>query len=254
MPRPSQAAKDAAFRNQEVASGVATTSGVAAAGVALIPGVGPFIALGAAGVGAIFGIRAIKLGRIAHDPPRDDYSEPTTLPPSRVDVSVLGDSPTEVAAAGLIDANDQATRAFDAIILALERASGAELAGDDAMLEARAAEVFEFAAQASDALIASSERTGPFRDALAEFRDVSTPPFQPGTTLESLLPEPTLSAWDALGLPRDYLRAGIDRRPTERPVEALSDALGQTAESDYEFAQYLQSAVRDQTLLQPGVS
>ena len=121
MPRPSQAAKDAAFRNQERATALAIASGPAAAGAALIPGAGLFIGLGIATVGAGFGIRALVQGRLAHDPPRDDYTSTTTPPPPRFDLTALGQGPVEVSAAELVRATDKTAGAMEAMILALER-------------------------------------------------------------------------------------------------------------------------------------
>jgi hypothetical protein len=103
------------------------------------------------------------------------------------------------------------------------------------MEEARVAEVFEFARLASDGLLASSELTGPFREALEESHDDA------------------LAALQASGLPRDYLRP-TDELSSDDPVADLSTAIGNAAESDYEFAQYLRSAIADRSLIQPGSS
>lgn len=235
MPRPSQAAKDAAFRNQNRASGVAVAAGPAVGAAALIPGAGPFVALGIAAVGAAFGIRAIIQGRIVHDPPRDDYTVATTMPPPRFDTSVLGQSDLERSAAELIRVNDETTRAFEAMIVALERASGAELANDAAMTDARVAEAVDFALRASEGLQQSSERTGPFRSALDEIRPDA------------------LTALDEVGIPREYLPRA-EPQPSADPIADLSDSLGQSAESDYEFARELDVLARDVTLVQPGES
>ena len=193
---------------------------------------GPFIAAGIAAVGAAFGFRAIKLGKVVRDPPRDDYSTPTPLSDPPIDMTTVGDSPVESAAAALVESVDTCNRALEAMMLALERASGAELAGDAEMLEARVAEVFEFARLTKDSLWASSELAGPFRTALDELRvDILAP-------------------LDEAGVPRGYLRP-TGESISDDPVADLDMAMGLMAESDYEFAQFLEDAVADQSLIRP---
>ena len=80
-----------------------------------------------------------------------------------VDTIVLGPTRVEAAAAELMRVIDETTRAFDAMILALERASGAERASESALAEARSTEAFDFAQQASNGLAASSELVSPLR-------------------------------------------------------------------------------------------
>jgi hypothetical protein len=235
MSRPSQATKDAAFENQNQASVVAIATAPAAGLVALIPVAGPFVVVGILAVGAGYGLRALRQGRIVHDPPRHDFSVPTTLPPPMVAMKVFSDTALDAPASGLVRATDETARAFEAMVLALERASGAEIAGDGAMEEARLGEAFEFAQLASDGLLASSEFAGPFRDALEEFRD------------------PAFAVLEALGLPRDHLRTIVEVA-SDDPVTDLSLAVGRAAESDYGLAEYLRGAIADRSLIQRGTS
>lgn len=235
MPRVSEAAKDAAFNNQNRASAVVIAAGPAGAAAALIPVAGPFVAAGIGLVAAGFGWRALGQGKIVRDPPRDDYDVLTSLPPPVIDTTVRGDTALELAAADLARATDETMRAFEAMTVALERASGAELAGDSDMEAHRTQEVFKFAQLASGGLMASSELVGPFRGALeGSHADI-------------------LGALEAAGLPRDHFRFS-ETLMSDDPVDELSSRLGQAAESDYEFSQFLRSAVAERSLLQPGSS
>jgi hypothetical protein len=251
MPRPSQDAKDAAYRSQNKAAAVAATAGGAAGGAALIPIVGPFIAAGIGAVGAAFGFRAIVQGKVVHDPPRADYFVPTALDPPVFGPGILGDSPVERIGAELVAVNDEAARALAAMVIAVERASGADLAGDT-VAAARVNEAFEFAQIASRGLVTSSELSGPFVRALAEIPgEVASP--QPRRSLASQLPQSTLTALRATGVSDKYLRGPV-RVYKRDPISALTDALNQSAEIDYEFGQYVERAVSDKTLLEPGTS
>lgn len=232
MAVPSQAAKDAAFRNQNQALGVATASAPTIAFSALIPVAGPFIAAGVAAVGAAFGFRAIKLGKVVRDPPREDYSTPTTIAESTIDAAIVGGTPLEYAAADLIDAVDRSGRAFDAMMLALERSSGAELAGDAEVRKARIAEVYEFAQLASESLSVSADLAGPFRGAVDQ------------------LHVEILDRLDESGVPRRYLEP-TDVAIADDPIAGFDLAIGSVAEGDYEFARYLNTAIADGSLIEP---
>jgi hypothetical protein len=252
MPRPSQDAKDAAFRSKNKAAAVAATAGGAAGGAALIPIVGPFIAAGIGAVGAAFGFRAIVQGKVVHDPPRADYFVLTALDPPVFGPGILGDSPVERIGAELVAVNDEAARALAAMVIAVERASGADLAGDTVAASARVNEAFEFAQIASRGLVTSSELSGPFVRALSEIPGEVTSP-QPRRSLASQLPQSTLTTLRAAGVPDKYLRGPV-RVYKRDPISALTDALNQSAEIDYGFGQYVERAVSDKTLLEPGTS
>ena len=103
------------------------------------------------------------------------------------------------------------------------------------MIDARVAEVYDFARIAGDGLRESSERAGSFRAAIdAIGSDVSNGLQASGVRLAYVPPESDASAVD--------------------PISDLSAAVGQIAESDYEFALSLEGLVANQTLLQPGAS
>jgi hypothetical protein len=92
MPRPTKRQKDAAFNQQQTTSAAAIGASTAAVGLALIPVAGIFVAAGVAIVGATLPLRALHLGRLAHDPPRDDYRLPTTVASGALDTAGLGES------------------------------------------------------------------------------------------------------------------------------------------------------------------
>jgi len=233
MSKPTQSAKDKAFQTQNAAQSVVVTAGGGAGFSALIPGAGIFIAAGIGAVAAAAGFYAIKLGKIVHDPPRDDYSLATTIRESTVNTEIVGDTAIEAAAANLIREVDQTTRSLDGMIVAIERSAGAELASDFEMVEARNAEVFEFARMASRSLRGSAELARPFQDALEELHGE------------------ILARVDEAGLPRTYLRP-TEGPTSEDPVADIIAAVGSMAESDYEFGHYLESAVADQSLIEPS--
>ncbi len=233
MSQPTQAAKDKAFRAQNAAQSTAVTAGGGACVSALIPGAGIFIAAGVGAVATVAGLYAIRLGKIVHDPPRDDYSLATTIRESTIDTDIVGGTAIEVTAADLVREVDQTTRLLDGMIVALERSAGAELASDFEMVEARNVEVFEFAQMASQSLRASGEFAKPFQDALEELHGE------------------ILARMDEAGVPRTYLRP-TEGPISEDPVADIIAAMGSMAESDYEFGYYLESAVADRSLIEPS--
>lgn len=189
MPRPTKRQKDAAFNQQQATSAVAIGAGTAAVGLAFIPVAGLFVAAGAVVVGGALSLRALHLGRIAHDPPRDDYGLRTTVEPALLDTAGLGESDAERAAAEFAGVVEEEARILDALVVARERASGAELANDAAMVEARTAEVLDFANQASERFVTSSELADRLSEALNQFSEAPGPPLDLPTTLERALPD-----------------------------------------------------------------
>ena len=101
------------------------------------------------GVAAALSIRGTLLGKVVRDPPRDDFRQQTEPAESRLDLDPLRESPFGEPAIGLIAAVDETNRLLDAMVTALERASGAELANDLDAAEARLGEAYRFAESAS---------------------------------------------------------------------------------------------------------
>jgi hypothetical protein len=252
VPRPSQEAKDAAQRRKKVADKVSDTAVVASV-VGLVPIAGHIVGIGATATGGLSWLCSKLLERIIKDPPRDDYFETTKLPPSRLNLAVLGNFPAEAATAALLAAMDHTNRAFEAMIVALERAGGAGENENEAMARERTEEVLAFALEASESMLASSELIGPFREVLREFEEWEPgPAYEPGTTLKSQLPRETVEMLDALGVPRAYLQTPLEPVQLDRPAKTFSDALAEAAQADYEFAMYLRTAVAEGTFLESG--
>jgi hypothetical protein len=253
MPRPTKRQKDAAFNQQQATSAAAIGAGTAAVGLAFIPVAGPFVAAGAVVVGGALSLRALHLGRLAHDPPRDDYRLPTTVSSSALDTAGLGESDVERAEAEFANVVDEEARIVDALVVALERASGAELANDATMVEARTAEALDFAHQASERFMTSSELAHHLSEALNQFSESPAPPLDLPTTLERALPDEVATQVESRGIPFDYMNTLIEVIP-ERPVAELIHELETLAEADLDYARFLSASLSEEAFLEPGVS
>jgi hypothetical protein len=156
MPRFSQDQKDAARRNETWATNTGHAALALAAVTQVVPvaGIpaGPLLAL----VGAVALWRAKSQDRIAADPPRDDYYAETTLEPAWMSTEHFGDSEIQAAGAAFARVTDDLARLFEAVVVAVERAEGAERAGDFASMQVRTAEALAFAKSAADQLRWSS--------------------------------------------------------------------------------------------------
>jgi hypothetical protein len=253
MPRPTKRQKDAAFNQQQATSAAAIAAGTAAVGVAFIPLAGPFVAAGAALVGGALSLRALHLGRLAHDPPRDDYRLPTAVSSSALDTAGLGESDVERAEAEFANVVDEEARIVDALVVALERAWGAELANDATMVEARTAEALDFANQASERFVTSSELAHRLSEALNQFSESPAPPLDLPTSLERALPDEVVTQVESRGIPFDYINTLIEVIP-ERPVAELIRRLETLAEADLDYARFLRTSLSEGAFLEPGVS
>jgi hypothetical protein len=246
--KPTQAQKDAAERSQDKAQTGAELSGAASFGVAFIPGPGPFIGGGILIFGLVLGRRARKQAKIVKDPPRDDYDQTTVLRPLVFSPRALGDSTVEEVAVRAAGIQDRLAQIIDAMVIAIERASGAELAGKFAMAEARTAEALHFAEMLSSRLLASSEAIGELHNALAEY---SGPVKVPGSMrLSRALGDDVTAQLEAMGVSSDDLAMSIETLPDD-PVGDFGSAIAETAEADYAFATVIQRALSDGTLLEP---
>lgn len=219
MPRFTQEQKDAAFRNQERALNVVGAAGIAAAAAPLIPVAGIFVAIGVATVGAAIAWRGSRQGRIVRDPERDDFHIETTLEPARFNIDGFGGSGVEVAAADFVRVSDELARLFEAIVVAVERAAGAEQAAEPGFVQARAAEALAFAERASGQLYSSSDHARALAETLQEYADVDFPPSAPPS-------------------------------PGDKPVQQLIDALVELGEADAEYAGAIQEALRAGSFLE----
>lgn len=242
--------KDKAARSESKATNVAIASGPAGALGSLIPGAAPFVLVGAALIGAAAALRAKKQHQLVIDPPRDDFDQETTIGPPTLSPHVLEDTAVEHAAVDFARTQEEMARIIEAMVTAIERASGAELANDAAMLEARTNEVADFAGLLSNLLDASSSVTGSLREALDPYSGPARINEIPPTNLAVALGDDLVAQLESMGIPRDDLTAPIEEVP-EDPVGSLSVALGEAAEADYEFSVGLRHALEEGTLLEP---
>ncbi len=243
--------KATASENQDRANYAALAAAPAAAGALFIPIAGPFVALGIVTIGSAIGAVGVHQGKLARDPPRDDFDIETTLGPHLFDPTLLGTSRFEVNAAEFVRIEDQIARLSDAFVRALERASGAELAGDRVMFEQREAEALRFAERLGSQLEVSAEKTGLVRADLARFSGVPfTPPPLP-TTLAGVLEDELVNRLEQSGVPHGYLATEIESMPDD-PVGQFADALAAMAEANYASALGIRDALRDGTLIEPG--
>jgi hypothetical protein len=148
--------KNAAARNQETIGYAAATLGTVAAGSALIPVAGAFVTAGCGVLAGALSLRVIHQGKIARDPPRQDYSVDTKLGPVRLNISDLARTPSEIAVADLVSTTDELTRLIEANVLAVERSDGARAADHAFATRARAEEALRFAELIADRLDGSS--------------------------------------------------------------------------------------------------
>jgi hypothetical protein len=225
----------------------------------LIPGAGPFVAGGLVLAGAALGIRALWQHKLARDPPRDDFDQETTLVPSTLSPKVIGDTDFERVAVEFARIEDEIARIIEAMVTALERASGAELAGESAMAEARAAEVLQFGEMLTSRLAASGDVTADLKANLKQTINEHPSPkeledFPP--TLATSLGEDLASQLESMGIPGRNLQ-GLTGPVAENPIEYLDEALGELAGGDQEFRLNLLEWLFDGTLLErrePGTA
>jgi hypothetical protein len=253
MPRPTKRQKDAAFNQQQTTQAAAIGATTAAVGLAFIPVAGVFVAAGVAIVGGALSLRALHLGRLAHDPPRDDYRLPTTVASGALDTAGLGESDVERAAAEFASSVDEEAQIVDALVVALERASGAELANDATMVVARTEEALDFANQASERFVTSSQLAHRFSEALNQFSESPAPPLDLPTTLERALPDEVVTQVESRGVPFDYMKTLIEVIP-ERPVAELIRELETLAEADLDYARFLSASLSEGAFLEPGIT
>jgi hypothetical protein len=259
MARLTKAKKNAISKSADkvTLAGIATQP--AAYFAVLIPGAGPFVAGGLVLAGTALGIRALWQSKLARDPPRDDFDQETTLGPPTLAPRVIGGTDFERVAVEFAYIEDEIARIIEAMVTALERASGAEGAGKSAMAEARSAEVLQFGEMLTSRLVASGKVTADLRASLKQTINEHPFPneledFPP--TLATSLGEDLAAQLKSMGIPGSSLQ-GLTGPVAEDPIEYLDEVLGELAEGDQEFCLSLQESLLDGTLLErsePGTA
>lgn len=182
-------------------------------------------------------------GRIAHDPPRDDYRSSTRRRSRRVSPSALleelqTDDPVAAGLArlgGLLVKDEGLERAM---LRAFERAAGAFEAGDTFAAEARLEETATFTGATIDVLRDVGDLSGTLARPLATLESAPGRPLADvrGHTLEALLPRDVLAALYRSGIGiREIRYASIDVTPPS-PGDQLAAALAEASATLDEFA------------------
>jgi hypothetical protein len=236
--KPSQAHKNAAFRNLQRANIVVQTASFATVAVASLPGVGPALALAPATIGFLYASRASAQSQIVHDPPREDYEKHTSISLSKLNFKVLAEVPSGLTISRLAEAQDEATRSLRAMIRASERSWGAQIANKPTLARERESEATYFVARAGEYLVAAGE-TKDFQSFLEDYRNVTADVSLRRTTLEAVLPDATLSLLYRLGIPRGYVRTRHQTPTPDVPIAQFLDALRAASNADSEYGAFL---------------
>ncbi len=222
----SQEQKDAAAGSQDRAGYAVAASGPLVAGVAFVPVAGPFLALAGAAVGAAIAIRAIQQGRVVRDPPDPNFREPVRVAEPRLDLSRLREGQFPLRAAAFARANEKAGSVCGAMVRSLERAMGAEMAGEADYAANRLGEASELADELAQLLELCVELNPPLREALLDLEGVEPVVWAESVKLGDVVPESVLAELYRAGIPRPYV---FSRRSRARVIEAggsLEDPVG----------------------------
>ena len=252
MPRFSDEQKKAASKNKLRIERLAAATVPAAGAAVLIPGFGPLVSVGVGVIGFAIFWRAGRQERIIIDPARDDFSLPTEPEPPRFDTAVFGDSRLAGAVADFVRVTDELAALFEAVVVAVERASGAEQAGDHSMMEARTVEALTFAEQASAQLFWSSDYARAIAEALSDFAEFQLPtlPADLPVPLGQVLSEEIVEQAERIGVPRDFLYSAEIKTLPDAPIRDLIEVLGDTAEADAEYAGTIRDAISAETFIE----
>lgn len=257
MPSFSRQQKDAAAANQDTALRIAAFSGFFTAAVAAIPGPGPLLALAPAAVGAAYGSRAIAQGKIVRDPADPDFRSAARLGAVELSLEPLGPSPFESSLGELAFSNERASASARALVRSLERAMGAEQAGEKEYVGARLHDAEKYARRFAAELASTAELAFAARDSVDEL-----PPLGPAVRghsliLEELLPAETLAGLYRMGVRHSYVAEALeppvgDERPYEGDVRyGWSEALSAAGEADATYAADIQEQLQAETLWLP---
>jgi hypothetical protein len=255
MPRFSPQQKSAAAANLDTAQRIATFSGFFTVAVAAIPGPGPLLALAPAAVGAAYGSRAIAQGKIVRDPPDPDFRSPARLGPVELNLDLVGDSPFESAVGELALSNERAAAAARALVRSLERAMGAEEAGEKEYVRERLGDCDEYARRFAAELSNTAELAFAARGTVRELPPLGSPVRGDSLVLERLLPPETLAGLYRMGVRRSYvaepLKVVDDHVPPGDVREGWSELLAASGEADAAYAAAVHRQLQAETLWLP---
>lgn len=220
--------------------------------MAFVPVAGPFLAGAAIAVGFALGARAIKQGRIVRDPPDPNFRKTVRAPGPRLDLSRLSEGPFQARAVDFARVNEKAGSICGGMVSSLERAMGAEMAGEDGYAAIRLREAGQFAEQLAQSLELSAELSGPLREALLGLERVEPPGREEQVRLGDALPAAALVELYRAGIPRGYVfgdRGLIEAGgPGSDPIEAFADALAGLEDGDRLHAETLRRQLEEGSL------
>jgi hypothetical protein len=225
MRRFSAEQKEAAAESQDRANLATIASGPVVAAIALVPVAGPFLAVAGAAVTAALGMRAYSQSRIVRDPPDPNFHRPVRVVERHLDLSRLGEDPFQTRAAAFAQVNEEVGSTCRAMVGSLERAMGAEEAGELGYADSRLREAGEHAAGLVQRLELAAELNAPLREALSEL-EVEPLIWEEPLRLGDLLPAEALAELYHAGIPR---RLVFDSRSSVPVVErggSLADPVG----------------------------
>lgn len=227
-------------------------------GGVVFPPFAPFVfPLGICVVALVGDMKEESAGRKANDPLRDDYWAETTVEVPELGPLFDGDTPFELAVSDLLLVASEATAYEQAMVIADERAQGAQDAGDDAAATARLAEAMDFGRRAAelDALLQQgADRLAEIleeQDALRQQVAIPRPERSSRGTLAGTLSGEVLGRVEAAGLDRRRLDMEIELPASiendtglpiaSDPIGSLAAALREAGQASQEYAaQYLE--------------
>jgi hypothetical protein len=242
MPRFSRRQKDAAAANHDTALRIAAFSGFFTVAAAAIPGVGPLLALAPAAAGAAYTSRAIAQGKIVRDPPDPDFRSPVRLGSVELNLGQLGSTPFESTVGALALSNERAAALARAVVRSLERAMGAEQAGEEGYVRSHLYECEVYAERFAAELSMTSDLAVAARETLAELPSLGPVVRGSGLVLQNLLPDETLAGLYRMGVRRSYVSEPLQAPAVDGHLfegdakEGWGRLLSQAGEADADYA------------------
>jgi hypothetical protein len=232
----------------------ATTLGsvLAAGGLGLvIPPVG-------FGVSVVLGLAAfafqrgsMRLDKVVHDPPDRDFARPVRLATTRIDLELLETDRLGMSARGPLDAALKAADLISAMIRAVERAQGAEIAGSMADVERRSNEALGFARRAGIEWDRFADLSPPFIDAIRGLPPLKRDDGSRATVvLRDNLPDEVLGHLYRMGVPWSGLNI-MAKSTSDDVTPLMAEAVADTAMRAREYAQLLIGPEQDVLNLEP---
>jgi hypothetical protein len=243
-PAEKQSARNAQRRLDRIAEAI----GVAAAGTALVAALRQTsqstLVVQILAIGTFFYVMAKNLaaeqGRLAEDPPRDDYRSATYPFRRKFDLSVFGTG--SIVTPGVQAAAAMATAAayLSAMVRAFERAQGAELRNDRHARAVRLSETESYAREAGRALAEASASTLKLAEAVEALSEEEGVPEWPerqiSARLDQVLPDSEMARLYRSGVRIDEIRKTVRGTLSPELAVQLATELRGTANANRSLA------------------